>query len=459
MTTQTVIRFEPRGAAKEAFARTDPELLLSGAAGTGKSVGALYKVFFACLMTPRVRALIVRKTHASLTASTLVTFREKIAAEAIEHGYVRWYGGSGSEPASFKFRNGSVVVVGGLDRATRLLSTEYDLCFIDEAIECTEEDIDTIVTRLRNGRLSYQQLIMATNPGPPTHHLKIRADEGRAVMLYSKHEDNPRMHDGTEWTEYGRDYLTRLESLTGARYHRMRWGKWVANEGIIYEGWDPSVHVVDRFVVPDDWTRYWTVDFGYVNAFVCQMWAEDPDGRLFMYREHYSTKKTVDEMAEAILETVTKPNPDFVAPRDGSHVPAHRKRGEWTEPMPRLILADHDAEGRAVLERELGRSTRAAKKAVLDGIQAVQQRMKVASDGRPRLFLLRDSRVARDQELADAKKPTSTEEEIPGYVWDVGAGKNPKEQPLKDGDHGCDAMRYLVLHRDPRNKPSIRVMK
>src|SRR5690606_19164820 len=134
---------------------------------------------------------------------------------SIAAGLVRWFGGSGSEPAAFRYSNGSVVVVGGLDRATRLLSTEYDLCFIDEAIEVTEEDIDTIVTRLRNGRLSYQQLLMATNPGPPTHHLKARAEAGRTVMLYSKHEDNPRMYQAGEWTEYGREYLARLESLTG----------------------------------------------------------------------------------------------------------------------------------------------------------------------------------------------------------------------------------------------------
>ena len=175
-TSPDVVRYEPRGAALELLRRKDPELLASGAAGTGKSVGALMKLHLACLQVPGVRALVVRKTHASLTSSTLVTFRKNVAAEALAAGVVHFYGGSAQEPAAFRYANGSTIVVGGLDRASRLLSTEFDLAFVDEAIEVTEEDLDTIVTRLRNGRLSYQQLIMATNPGPPTHHLKVRAD-------------------------------------------------------------------------------------------------------------------------------------------------------------------------------------------------------------------------------------------------------------------------------------------
>lgn len=440
MTSSSVVRFEPRGAALEAFRRKDREVLLSGAAGTGKSVAALMKVHLACLRTPRVRALILRKTHASLTASTLVTFREKVAAESIAAGLVRWFGGSGSEPAAFRYSNGSVVVVGGLDRATRLLSTEYDLCFIDEAIEVTEEDIDTIVTRLRNGRLSYQQLLMATNPGPPTHHLKARAEAGRTVMLYSKHEDNPRMHDGRDWTEYGREYLERLDSLTGARYQRMRWGKWVAAEGQIYEAWDPAVHVVDPFDIPAGWTRWMSVDFGYTNPQVTQFWAEDGDGRLYMYREFYRTKRTVAEHGADIMRAVADEDP------------RNPGKWKWREPKPRTMVCDHDAEGRVVLSQAVGIGTVPAIKGVADGIQAVQARLKPAGDGKPRLFLFRDALVSRDQELVDAKRPTCTEEEFPGYIWErPGASAKltaPKEVPLKENDHGMDALRYLVAERE-----------
>ena len=35
--------------------------------------------------------------------------------------------------------------------------------------------------------------------------------------------------------------------------------------------------------------------------------------------------------------------------------------------------------------------------------------------------------------------------QIPGYVW---ADKKTKEQPVKEDDHGCDPMRYVVAERD-----------
>lgn len=433
--TDTVVRFEPRGAVLDLFRSRDSEILLSGAAGTGKSVGALMMVHLACLNTPGVRALIARKTHASLTASTLVTFRQKVAAEALAGGLVHFYGGSAQEPASFRYSNGSVIVVGGLDRPTRLLSTEYDLAFVDEAIEATPDDLDTIVTRLRNGRLSRQQLILCTNPGPPTHHLKQRADSGRCKILYSTHEDNPRMYQGGEWTEYGRDYLARLDSLTGTAYERMRWGKWVSAEGLIYEDWNPATHLVDPTVIRPNWTRWWTVDFGFTNPFSLQCWAEDADGRLYLYRQIYKTKRLVEDHARHILRLV----------RDDE--------GRWLEPRPRAVICDHDAEDRATLERHLGMGTVAATKTVSDGIQAFQSRLRPAGDGRPRLFVVRGALVERDEELAAAKKPLCFEDEISGYIWDL-----KKEAPVKENDHAMDAGRYMVAERDLGGRPSVRFL-
>jgi phage terminase large subunit len=71
--------------------------------------------------------------------------------------------------------------------------------------------------------------------------------------------------------------------------------------------------------------------------------------------------------------------------------------------------------------------------------------MRIAGDGRARLFLLRDSLVDRDRSLEEARKPLCTEEEIEGYVWN---SKVKKEEPIKQDDHGCDALRYLVAAVD-----------
>ncbi|MEV0618553.1 phage terminase large subunit [Nonomuraea sp. NPDC050404] len=431
--------YRPRGVAAVLFDCRAPEVLLSGPAGTGKSRACLEKLHLMALLNPGMRGLIVRKTAVSLSSSGLVTFRQHVAKESLAAGDVAYYGGSAQEAKSYRYTNGSVIVIGGMDKATKIMSSEYDVVYVQEAIELTEDDWEAITTRLRNGKVSFQQLIADTNPSVPTHWLKARCDRGDTVMLDCRHEDNPVLFDDHGHpTPVGADYISKLDKLTNVRHARLRKGLWVAAEGLIYEDFDPAVHLVDRFPIPGEWTRWWAVDFGYTNPFVLQCWAEDPDGRLYLYRELYASRRTVDQHAADILKAVTK------------------KDGSWSEPRPRAIICDHDAEGRAVLERELGMSTLAANKKVTEGIQAVQARLRPAGDGKPRLFVLRDSLIQRDTELAEAKKPTWLAEELPGYVWDQAPGKPPKEAPVKENDHGCDAMRYLVAHRDGRTRGSIR---
>ncbi len=436
-----VVRYEPRGAALTLFKTRASEVVLAGPAGTGKSLACLFRVHLTALKNPGIRCLIVRKTAVSLGSTTLVTFEKRVATDAIAAGVVRWFGGSAREAAGYRYDNGSAIVVGGLDKPEKILSSEYDLVFVDEATELTVTDWETIGTRLRNGALAWQQQIGACNPGPPTHWLKKRADRGDLVMLASRHRDNPAYvnADGT-YTAAGEAYIVgKLGRLTGVRRLRLGNGQWAAAEGLVYEEWDDDLHMVPALpAAAKDWTRWWTVDFGYSNPFVLQCWAEDPDGRLYRYREIYKTKTLVEDHAKHILS--------LVRDRDGA----------WTEPQPRAIICDHDAEDRATLERHLGMSTTAARKTVSDGIQAVQSRLKAAGDGRPRLYLVRGALVETDQELAQAEKPTCTEDEISAYVWPTDVKPDKREAPVKEDDHGMDAMRYMVADRDLGARPNFR---
>lgn len=439
--TDTVVRYEPRGAAAELFRSRQSEVAIAGPAGTGKSLAALFRVHLTALSNPGIRCLIARKTAVSLGSTTLVTFEKKVAAAALDSGVVRWFGGSPREAACYRYANGSVVVVGGLDKPEKVLSSEYDLVFCDEATELTETDWETLGTRLRNGKLAWQQQLAACNPVHPTHWIKRRSERGSMTMLHSRHHDNPAYvnTDGT-LTAAGRDYMAKLDALTGVRRLRLRDGVWAAAEGMIYEGFDEAVHVIPRFDIPPSWVRWWTVDFGFTNPFVLQSWAEDPDGRLYLYREIYRTKRLVEDHARHVLKLVTDDD------------------GQWTEPKPRAVICDHDAEDRATLEKHLGMGTAAAKKTVSDGIQAVQSRLKTQADGRPRLFLVSGALAERDAALDEAKKPVCTEEEITGYVWAVkpGSAGGVKEQPVKENDHGMDAMRYMVAQRDLSGRTRVR---
>lgn len=435
MTVATVHRYEPIGAPAALFRCREPEVLLSGPAGTGKSRACLEKIHATALAVPGMRALVVRKTAVSLATTGMVTFREHVVPEALQTGVVTFYSGSPQEGAAYRYANGSAVVIGGLDKATRIMSSEYDLIYVQEATELTENDWEALTTRLRNGRVSYQQLLADCNPDTPTHWLKMRCDRGATRMLHCRHEDNPRLFHGDTMTDDGKAYLSKLDALTGVRHQRLRQGLWVAAEGLIYEDWNPAVHLIDPFDIPKDWRRFWSIDFGYTNPFVCQWWAQDPDGALYMYREIYSTRRTVDQHAAEVM------------------------RLSEGEPYPSAVICDHDAEGRAVFTRETGRTTRAADKRVTVGIQAVQQRLRRREDGSVRLCIFRTALAGPpDTALMEAKKPTRTADEIPGYIWDTGSGQAPKEAPKKEDDHGCDALRYLVAHVDLAPTPNVRFL-
>lgn len=470
MSSTHVHHYQPRGTALAMFKDHSPEILMSGPAGTGKSRACLEKLHALALKYPGFRGLIMRKTAASLGASALATWRKYVIPEATTAGITWYYGGSSEEPPQYRYENGSAIMIGGMDKATRIMSTEYDVIFAQEAIELTDEDWESANSRLRNGAMPYQQLLADTNPSAPLHWLKQRCDKGICKIYFSTHEENPVYFSmGVDpatgqqvfaVTEKGEAYIARLDRLTGVRYKRLRSGLWVAAEGVIFEDWDEGIHVVDPFPIPDAWPRYWAVDFGMVNPFVCQMWAETPDGQLIMYREIYRTSKLVAEHCVDILDTCTEVDPNYTR-ADGD--PAFRGR-VWIEPKPWAVICDHDAEGRGQLRRHLGLGAKAADKAVIEGIERAQIRLRRRADGKPGAMFFRNARVGPpDPRLEDAKKPTCTVEEFPGYVWLVRptpavltTQRSTKEEPVKENDHGMDTFRYLSVYRDPIRRPGLK---
>ena len=78
---------------------------------------------------------------------------------------------------------------------------------------------------------------------------------------------------------------------------------------------------------------------------------------------------------------------------------------------------------------------------VRPGIDAVAQRLQTAGDGKPRLFVVRDSLRYKDEELERARRPFATEQEFHSYVWASGS----KEQPVKELDDGMDSLRYACM--------------
>lgn len=415
--------FEPRGGARQLIYCRDPAICYHGPAGTGKTRTVLEKGFLCANLWPNARILLLRKLRADLTESVLATFEN----EVLPDGHPLKDGANRKTRASYDLTNGSTLVCGGMKNADgsdsrRVMSTEWDLILCFESTEFTYDDFQKLTTRLhRYKRMPFSQIILDCNPAGPKHWLKIEMDAGRITSIPSRHEDNPKWHNGKGWTPDGEVYIGQLDKLTGYNHDRLRKGLWTAAEGVVYDAFDERIHVIDA--MPQGWRRWRrirSIDFGFTNPFVCQWWALDPDGRMYLYREIYRAERLVADHAEIILE---------------------QSEGEPID----LTVADHDAEDRATLWAA-GIPTAAARKDVIPGIEAVKRRLRRAQDGKPRIFFLRNALLERDGSLTNRGKPASTLEEFGGYVWaPPKEGRPADEEPLKIGDHGMDAMRYAAM--------------
>lgn len=415
--------YRPYGAALAAWRSARRECLLAGAAGTGKSRLCLQKLHYSAKKYAGMRAIIVRKTRESITQTAMVTYEKKVLQPGWLDYAIKWR----TQEQQYEYANGSVIAVGGMDKSSKVMSSEWDMIYVQEATELFEDDWGALTTRLRYGVMPYQQLLADCNPSHPGHWLKLRCDRGETLMLESRHEDNPTVTP---------EYIATLDALPGVLKLRLRYGKWAAAEGMVYEAWDSAVHIASRQkligwnILNEDETLNKNgvkrvlagVDWGYTNPGVIQVYALDGDGRAYMVYELYRTQRDIDWWIERAKQVKQQFGVEqFVCdPAEPSYIEQFNKYG-----LP-AIGAIND---------------------IAPGISALQSRLKLAGDGRPRFYVYEYALRERDESRDQAHRPCSFTQEVDAYVWPKSKDGAPvKEVPVKVDDHACDAARYMAMH-------------
>ena len=402
--------YRPYGAALDLFHTRAPEVLIEGPSGTGKSRACLEKMHAMLLKYPQSRAAMVRKTRESLNQSAIVTFEQKVLSTPYEIPFHH-------EDQEYRYPNASRLIVAGLDKASRVMSSEYDVVYIQEATELAQEDYEALTTRLRNGVVPYQQLIADCNPDSPDHWLNKRAAAGTMQRLLSRHEDNPSITP---------EYIAQLDKLTGYRYKRLRLGLWVAAEGQYFHEWDEEQHVVPPFDIPAAWSRWAAVDYGYADPW-CVLWfARDPAAKrhVYVYRESYASGLRDEEQARALLKAE---GGERIALRVGD--PAmFNKRSEQNKPSIATVYRRNNVRlYPAVNER-------------IPGWQTVRSALAWTEDEKPRLQVL-------------AGRAPNLVRTLPSMVHDPLDSEDlaDKLRSVKTEDHAVDTLRYgLVLEAMPQ---------
>jgi phage terminase large subunit len=404
-----------------------PQAILSGPADTGKTITILYLLDQYAWQYAGAQLAIIRKTRSSMTGSVLQSFEQKILPKDTP---VRTRGGSHVD--WYDYPNGSRIWIGGMDKPEKVLSSERDVIYVNQVEELTLNDWEFLLTRAngRAGNMPFARVIADCNPGGRSHWILGRRDAGILEFHESRHEDNPTIYDQAtgELTNSGRNRLAALDNLTGVRYERLRKGRWVSSEGIVFETYDPAIHhELNEPLSPIRW-YFASVDWGFTHPGVCLIWGVDGDGRMYLVRQYYLTRRTFN----------------------GYWLPLFL---ELQQEFSLTAFVCDPSEPNYLQEMtDVGLEAVKANNAIRPGIDATQERLRAQADGRARLYLLTDNLTERDEELAKRYAPACLEDELEVYIW-----KDGKEKPVDKDNHGCDAMRYAVMYANEQDGGGVEI--
>lgn len=390
-----------------------PLLLLTGAAGGGKSRLAAEKVHAYCLKYPGATALVARKIKLSMSGGTILFFRRKIIGADPR---VRWID---SPKFRFEYDNGAILQFIGLadENARENLKSigqdgAVDIALMEEGSQFEESDLHAMIARMRGKAAPWRQIIIPTNPDAPTHWIKRRLiDGGEATVFFSKASDNVHNPD---------DYAQWLNTLSGVDHQRLVLGLWVQASGLVYAVWSdgpPDGNVTDEAdYVPDGGPVIWGVDDGYSGQLdaktglytaashprVFGLYQLRGDGRICRFDERYA----VGTLSEAqIADVLALPYP-----------------------APAYAVVDKSA---AELKGRLHAAdiyTRNSPSDVAESIKELRRALALDQHGRRRVLVHPRCRIFRA--------------EMASYRYD------DHGKPIKEHDHGPDECRYVVwAHR------------
>jgi hypothetical protein len=276
-------------------------LLIEGPAGTGKTFGILAWLHTLSCQLP-LRVLICRQTRTSLTESVLATFEDDVLP-VFGHEFLA-VGEQRKHRTDYQYPGGAKWVLGGLDKPDRILSTAWDIIFVNEAIETQVESWEALRGRTnrpgRDPRFGF--LLGDTNPGDPAHFLNQRCDEGRTTRWQTGHAANPALYTKDGWTPAWKPFRDNLTSLTGSRLKRFFLGIWAVGEGSWFGQFDPESMVTTTAEFDTRWPVHLAVDTGvHTGAVFYQIRGEGDNLTVAVFADYYSCDVAADANARQIL--------------------------------------------------------------------------------------------------------------------------------------------------------------
>lgn len=299
----TLLGVAPTAKQRELIEARELDVFYGGAAGGAKSVGLVMDAVVKAHRHPGLRAMLARGTYGELEESIYPAFDMLHWAQPL--GAV-WNG----QRKTLSFRNGSVIRCRYLEapRASRRVQGgSYQYIGVDERTLLPPGVVENLRAERLRTRVGGPPIIGLRgtgNPGGPSH-AELRSlyvdptgygqhltKDGRRYIP-SKVTDNPYLNP---------EYVQSLASIPDPRRRAaMLEGRWDLFEGMMFDQWNPELHVVPAFPIPDTWRRYAGIDGGFAAPWSTIWLAIDPDGRGWVYDALRGRKVIEREQAARIL--------------------------------------------------------------------------------------------------------------------------------------------------------------
>jgi PBSX family phage terminase large subunit len=381
----------------------------SGAVRSGKTIASLIAFLIALAAAPPTGLVLI-------VGRTLQTIERNILDPLQEPGLFGPIAGlvhhtRGSTTAVILGR--TVHLIGASDARAegRIRGATVHLAYVDEATLLPEGFWNQLLARLstRGARL-----LATTNPDGPSHWLRkkffLRQGELDLGTWHFTLDDNPSLDPR---------YVAALKAeYVGLWYRRFILGEWCLAEGVVYDAWDTTRHVVTELAPIARWLAV-GIDYGTVNPFAAVALGIGTDYRLYAAREwRHESRTTRVQMTDAEYSREVRAwmARESIAP-------------EWT-------VVDPSAASMIEQLHRDGITPAPADNAVLDGIRTVS------------------SLLGADR-LRVHSSCTGLIGEFGVYAWDEKAAERGEDKPIKAEDHSLDALRYAVRTTESLWRPYI----
>jgi len=212
------------------------------------------------------------------------------------------------------------------------------------------------------------------------------------------------------------DCITQMRRASRAGWEAEMLCKRPSRENVVFDQFDPAIHV--RQIDYDaNLPLYRSLDFGFVNPFVCLWIQTDADGNVRVIDEYIRSRATIDVHAEEI-KSRTPINEEQVA-------------ATYCDPAGKSV---NDVTGTSAVRelRALGVAVQYKRSGIAEGIELIRRAIR-SGDGKSYLII--------------SPKCRSLIEAMQCYHYPQ-AGGSAGELPQKDGlyDHPIDALRYFFIN-------------